>query len=212
MPGSVAAVTAVIAVVVPSVAADFTPVTPIGGTGYDVAVVAEAESGVRQLVCYTCTRHSTAEDARDAAALQLKGGGWDVRVVGETKLIVVGYKGSPVRRLEVETTNGTRPVARRVVAPPPWPRVVRRDAEAARRERLANVRRSIDGMETVADGLVRRVGQLAQPDPGFIAHLLRNAQRYREEVKKLRVEERKLWAQQPGGITAPAPRPVAPKK
>lgn len=89
----------------------------------------------------------------------------------------------------------------------PTPGVLSLDLDGSRRqhlERLRHARTSIEANIVLLERLLRdRSGIYTLREASRIRQ---NLEKMRDAVDELKQRERKLWEQQPGGITAPPPR------
>ncbi|MBY0514726.1 MAG: hypothetical protein K2P78_12530 [Gemmataceae bacterium] len=85
---------------------------------FTVTFTAEATSGARfTSPVMMFSSDATHEQLRDAVSFMSTQNDWDVQKVGQTRLIVRGHNGFPVRKLTFETTNGAKPDIRWTIAP-----------------------------------------------------------------------------------------------
>lgn len=79
-------------------------------------------------------------------------------------------------------------------------------SEDLRRRRLESLRHARAVIQdTIA--FYEKMADSGKVPPAIASECRRNAARLRKDIAWYKGEERRLWEEQPGGITAPAPRP-----
>jgi hypothetical protein len=97
---------------------DFAPLPgPKDADQYKIHLVVLTANGTKFKDTFTIGRGFTAEDVRDFVKRGVAGAGWTVKALGNTGLVIEGYKDSEIRSVEIKTeglTTGSEPTVTRV--------------------------------------------------------------------------------------------------
>lgn len=102
---------------------NFAPLPESGIGKYKIHIVAETRGGDKFKESYTADRAVPASNIRFLVERSFQSAGWKVQCSDEAKLLVEGYKNSPLKSLEVTTEGLTKeqtPIIKRVPAKEKW--------------------------------------------------------------------------------------------